>query len=268
MTMITIVCPKCGGVARLSLVDTGYVGPRRCWKCHEYFTITIENNRVTSCEPLSQEEYERQQEAKKAAEKARSGINFSRQGESEVRQFTPEKPQGNSQSGISYSKREEPEIRQLALNIPQEDKKAPAKTQSGISISSQEKDEIHKVVPAKQGDFIKPLMAKVPPNQAEPGKPAAPFPPDRFQTFVPLEDIHEGSGKTQKFKKTSPEKRVDYTGHKVPPNQAEPGKPAATFPPDRFQTFVPLEDIQEETERPKKPKNPSERFNTFIPPAT
>jgi hypothetical protein len=60
--MIIIKCPKCDAETKLSLVDSSYEGPRRCWKCHELFTIKIENNELKSCEPLSQEEFEKQQE--------------------------------------------------------------------------------------------------------------------------------------------------------------------------------------------------------------
>jgi len=60
--MITLKCPNCGAESKLSFVEKDYVGPRRCWKCHEFFTIKIENNELKSCEPLSQEEFERQQE--------------------------------------------------------------------------------------------------------------------------------------------------------------------------------------------------------------
>ena len=45
----------------MSLVETSYQGPYRCWKCRELFTITLENNELKSCEPLSQEEFDRQQ---------------------------------------------------------------------------------------------------------------------------------------------------------------------------------------------------------------
>lgn len=60
--MITMVCPKCGAESKLSFVEDSYEGPRRCWKCRELFTIKIENNELISCEPLSQEEFEKQQE--------------------------------------------------------------------------------------------------------------------------------------------------------------------------------------------------------------
>ncbi len=60
--MITIKCPKCGTEGGLSLVESTYEGPYRCWKCRELFSITIEGNELKSCESLSQEEFERRQE--------------------------------------------------------------------------------------------------------------------------------------------------------------------------------------------------------------
>ena len=60
--MIVITCPKCQAETKLSLIDADYEGPRKCWKCRELFTIKIKNNKLISCEPLSQEEFEKQQE--------------------------------------------------------------------------------------------------------------------------------------------------------------------------------------------------------------
>jgi hypothetical protein len=60
--MITLKCPKCSAESKLSFVEKNYEGPRRCWKCHEYFTIKIEDNELKYCEPLSQEDYEKQKE--------------------------------------------------------------------------------------------------------------------------------------------------------------------------------------------------------------
>jgi hypothetical protein len=71
MNMVKIVCPKCGAEKRLSLVETSYIGPQRCWKCHELFTITIVNNQVRSSEPLSEEDYEKQLQAKNLQDKFR-----------------------------------------------------------------------------------------------------------------------------------------------------------------------------------------------------
>ena len=60
--MLKIKCPKCGTEGSLSLVESNYKGPYRCWKCRELFTIKIENNALKSCEPLSQDEFAKQQE--------------------------------------------------------------------------------------------------------------------------------------------------------------------------------------------------------------
>lgn len=60
--LVKIKCLKCGTEGSLSLVEVRYQGPYRCWKCRELFTIKIENNELKSCEPLSQEEFDRQQE--------------------------------------------------------------------------------------------------------------------------------------------------------------------------------------------------------------
>ena len=60
--MVKITCPKCNADGSISLVESSYEGPYRCWKCRELFTIKMENDELKSCEPLSQEEFEKQQE--------------------------------------------------------------------------------------------------------------------------------------------------------------------------------------------------------------
>ncbi len=60
--IVKIECPKCKNEKIISLVESSYQGPYRCWKCRELFTIRMENNELESCEPLSQEEFNRQQE--------------------------------------------------------------------------------------------------------------------------------------------------------------------------------------------------------------
>jgi hypothetical protein len=62
--MIKIVCPSCGTEGSLSLADPAYEGPYKCWKCRSLFTVTIANGKLGSCEPLSQEEFDRQQDAR------------------------------------------------------------------------------------------------------------------------------------------------------------------------------------------------------------
>ncbi|MFC2045282.1 hypothetical protein ACFLUH_01210 [Chloroflexota bacterium] len=59
---IIIKCPSCNTEGSLSLVDASYQGPYKCWKCKALFTIEIADNELKSCNPLSQEEFEQQQE--------------------------------------------------------------------------------------------------------------------------------------------------------------------------------------------------------------
>ncbi len=59
---VKIKCPKCSIEGSISLIESSYQGPYRCWKCRELFTIEMEDNELKSCEPLSQEEFDKQQE--------------------------------------------------------------------------------------------------------------------------------------------------------------------------------------------------------------
>jgi len=67
--MMKIVCPKCNTEGSMSLIEPNYRGAYKCWKCRELFTIVIENNEVKSCEPLSEEEFEKQKEIESLKEK-------------------------------------------------------------------------------------------------------------------------------------------------------------------------------------------------------
>ena len=60
--IVKIKCPECGTEGSLSLTESSYEGPYRCWKCRGLFTIKMENNELKSCEPLSQDEFDKQQE--------------------------------------------------------------------------------------------------------------------------------------------------------------------------------------------------------------
>ena len=71
--MMEIKCPKCETTGSFSLAQTSYQGPYRCWKCRELFTIEIENNKLKSCEPLSQEEFARQQELESLKDQFKRG---------------------------------------------------------------------------------------------------------------------------------------------------------------------------------------------------
>ena len=60
--ILKIRCPRCQTEGSFSLADPIYEGPYRCWKCKDLFTIRIENNALKSCEPLSQEEFDKKQQ--------------------------------------------------------------------------------------------------------------------------------------------------------------------------------------------------------------
>jgi acetyl-CoA carboxylase beta subunit len=61
--MIEIKCPHCDAIGKMSLVQEIFEGPYRCWKCRSLFTIIIANKKLQSCEPLSEEEFAKWQEA-------------------------------------------------------------------------------------------------------------------------------------------------------------------------------------------------------------
>ena len=60
--LVKIKCPECDTEGSMSLVQPSYRGPYRCWKCRGLFTIEMVKNELKSCEPLSQEEFDKQQE--------------------------------------------------------------------------------------------------------------------------------------------------------------------------------------------------------------
>ena len=69
--MVKIDCKSCGTEGSFSLVDPGYEGPYSCWKCRALFTIRIAGGKLESCEPLSQEEFDRQEELKSLRDRFR-----------------------------------------------------------------------------------------------------------------------------------------------------------------------------------------------------
>ena len=60
--MFTIKCPSCGTEATISLIESVYEGPYRCWKCRGLFRVKIEDGELQFHEPLSEEEFEKEQQ--------------------------------------------------------------------------------------------------------------------------------------------------------------------------------------------------------------
>jgi hypothetical protein len=69
--LVKITCPECNVGGSITLVDTSYEGPYKCWKCRQLFAIKLKNGAVLSCEILSQEEFEKLQEIESLKNKYR-----------------------------------------------------------------------------------------------------------------------------------------------------------------------------------------------------
>jgi transposase-like protein len=57
--MLKIKCPSCGSDSSMSLLNSTYEMPFRCWKCHEYFTLKVENDVIQSLTKLTPEDYQK-----------------------------------------------------------------------------------------------------------------------------------------------------------------------------------------------------------------
>ena len=57
--MFVVQCPSCGADTSLSFAESTYDGPFRCWKCRGAFIITIKNEELRTCKPISEEELEK-----------------------------------------------------------------------------------------------------------------------------------------------------------------------------------------------------------------
>ncbi len=71
--LFKIKCPKCGDQGSMSLLDSTYNGPYRCWKCHELYTVHLENGGLKSWEPLNEEDFRRQQDKDSLKSKFKQG---------------------------------------------------------------------------------------------------------------------------------------------------------------------------------------------------
>jgi hypothetical protein len=66
---IDIKCPACNTDSSFFIANTVFQGPFRCRQCKALFTIKATNGKIEVCEPLSQEDFEKRQAAKKAKKK-------------------------------------------------------------------------------------------------------------------------------------------------------------------------------------------------------
>lgn len=59
MQIVKIKCRNCETESSLSLIESDYKGPFRCWKCRAIYTISMVNNEVVSWEPMTEDEFNR-----------------------------------------------------------------------------------------------------------------------------------------------------------------------------------------------------------------
>ena len=61
MQILKVKCPNCEVEGSMSLLESDYEGPYRCWKCRKLYTLKVEDNEIKSFTPLDEEEMEKQQ---------------------------------------------------------------------------------------------------------------------------------------------------------------------------------------------------------------
>jgi len=66
---ITIKCPACNTDSSFFILKEVFQGPFRCWKCKALYTVKVRNGDLEICEPLSQEDFDKQKAAKEARKK-------------------------------------------------------------------------------------------------------------------------------------------------------------------------------------------------------
>ena len=66
---ITIKCPACNTNSSFFIIKEVFKGPFRCWKCKALYTVKVRNGDLEICEPLSQEDFDKQKAAKEARKK-------------------------------------------------------------------------------------------------------------------------------------------------------------------------------------------------------
>ena len=67
--LVNIVCPTCRTEGSTFFTESSYQGPYRCWKSSATFYVEIKDSELISCEPLSEEDLRKQQEAKAIRDK-------------------------------------------------------------------------------------------------------------------------------------------------------------------------------------------------------
>jgi hypothetical protein len=66
---VTIKCPACNTDSSFFVAKNIFQGPFRCWKCKAMFTVKVKDGVLQVCDPLSNEDFEKQKAEKDARRK-------------------------------------------------------------------------------------------------------------------------------------------------------------------------------------------------------
>ena len=61
---VDIKCPACNTDSSFFVASNAFQGPFKCRQCKAFFTIKVTDGKLLLCEPLSQEDFEKQKAAK------------------------------------------------------------------------------------------------------------------------------------------------------------------------------------------------------------
>jgi transposase-like protein len=67
---ITIKCPSCNSDSSFFVMKDAFQGPFRCWNCKSLYTVKVRRGELEQCDPLSQEDFEKQKADREAKRKA------------------------------------------------------------------------------------------------------------------------------------------------------------------------------------------------------
>ena len=66
---VNIKCPNCNSDSSFFILKNVFQGPFRCWSCKSLYSVKVKKGELLECEPLSQEDFEKQKADKEAARK-------------------------------------------------------------------------------------------------------------------------------------------------------------------------------------------------------
>jgi transposase-like protein len=66
---VTIKCPACNSDSSFFIAKDIFQGPFKCWKCKAFYTVKVQNSELKKCDPLTQEDFDKQKADKEAKRK-------------------------------------------------------------------------------------------------------------------------------------------------------------------------------------------------------